>query len=154
MIIRRSIALSIVTIGMLGALIAGCSNASTSATPTTQSTAGHVAVLGNCPPDTITFGPGDNGTYDTPVGDTCTMYGPADVNCLPPSEGGMKYLFYPQSGGSNGVLSGTTQTGEGSTATFKRTSSGAVVIGLLQETESPIDCHITSFTYGTVTLKT
>lgn len=153
MIVRRSINIRAVAIGMLALLIAGCSSASPSA-PTTQSAAGHVAVLGNCPPDTITFGPGDNGTYDTPVGDTCTMYGPADVTCLPPSEGGMKYLFYAQSGGSNGTLSGTTQTGSGSKATFTRTSSGAVVIGLLQETQSPIDCHITSFTYGTVTLKT
>lgn len=153
MIIRRSIEIRAVAIGMLALLIAGCSSASPSP-PTTQSAAVHVAVLGDCPPDTITFGPGDNGTYDTPVGDTCTMYGPADVACLPPSEGGMKYLFYPVSGGSNGTLSDTTQTGSGSKATFTRTSSGAVVIGLLQETQSPIDCHITSFTYGTVTLKT
>lgn len=155
MIKRTRLDIYAAALGMLAVLIAGCSTLSPPAVPTTQTaSAVRPAVLGTCPPDSITFAPGDNGTYDTPVGNTCTMYGPPDQTCLPPSEGGVKYLFYPESGGSNGTLSGTTQTGSGSKATFTRSSSGAVVIGLLQETQSPINCHITSFTYGTVTLKT
>ena len=93
---------------------------------------------------------GNIGTYSVGVGDKCVLYGPDDQACITGEQGGYRYTFSIVSGGSHGTLT----PGVGTMATFKRTSTGDVVIDLKQEYQIPTDgCKPGGFTtYGSVTL--
>ena len=64
------------------------------------------------------------------------------------------YTYEFQSGSSSGTLTGTSQSGGHSVATFTRSSSGPVVIALHEIYEDAATCEIMQLTYGTVTFTT
>lgn len=143
-------------VGMLVlAFAAGCSS---TAVPTSQSApaiagAAKVHPATSCANSSITFGPGDNGTYSVPIGDYCILNGPGDIACATDEQSGTEYIFSFESGSSNGTLSGTSQSGS---AKFTRTSSGKVVIELnALNLDSALNCRPTGGElYGTVTFTT
>jgi hypothetical protein len=132
-------------LGMLMLIVAGCSSAGI---PTNQSastsigTSARVHQATACPDTGITLGSGDHPTYSVAINDSCVMYGPGDQSCALNFQDGLKYLFVIGSGDSYGTLSGTTQSGGASKATFKRTSGpGDVVIDLKQSFSPQVSCH-------------
>ena len=145
----------ILSLAILAIAFAGCSSGSMSPT---QAVAGlehglHPRTTA-CPSGGIEFSPGNNGTYSVAVGDSCKLLGPPNEACVIGEQTGYSYSFVIASGGSNGTLSGTSQDGSNSVATFKRTSTGNVVIDLHQTYLNPANnCQGKGFTtYGSVTL--
>jgi hypothetical protein len=145
----------ILALGMLMGILTGCS--ASSGMPTGQSAStphpqtAHVRPATACPASGINFGVGDNGTYTVAINATCEIIAPPTITCNASQDG---YTFDPftfTGGSTHGTL---TQTGRD--ATFKRTSSGEVDIGLpafvtyfFQNCRPP---H--SITYGTITFTT
>src|ERR1700748_310260 len=80
----------------------------------------------------ITASMEDNGIYTVATSDKCTMYGPSNIPRLMDSLPGYNYLFVVQIG-TFGNLSTTTQTSQGSIATWKRTS-GTELLSLRHQT--------------------
>lgn|GEM_PF-2951449 len=139
----------------LGILVLGFVACSSIAVPTSQNAPGTTAAS-KVRPDascgSMTFVPGANGPFTVGIGDTCTMNVPPDTGCVPDVTSGYEYQFLIQSGGSDGTLTGG---GIGSSsAKFKRTSSGEVVINLRAYSEDSGDnCRPAGgFIYGYVTL--
>jgi hypothetical protein len=144
----------------LGILLIGLVACSTTAVPTGQNapiatTASKFHANTACPSGGIIFSPGGNGTYSVAVGHDCKVKGPPDTGCGPSSDPGTKHIFTLGTSASHGTLSGTSQNGTYSVATFTRTSPGDVIITLVVDTTELIGsvCHQRGGSnYGFVTL--
>jgi hypothetical protein len=152
----NTLGVRIATIGLALTFLAGCAqNAVPGQQPgSSSSQASRAKQAAACPASGIEVGPGDSGTFSVGNGDSCDLFGPEDQTCLLDSLAGYQYTFVIQSGAGHGTLSGTTQTGSGSEATFHRTGAGNVVIYLKQLYQNPVnECKPGGdSTYGSVTL--